>query len=253
MAASKKPAAKKAVKKTTPKKEKVTLSPAEEAKRKRKALFLELVEHGLSIPKELRDEFAPSEEDDTPAPAPVSQEDKVRIIRNLRGIPVHLRLGSANDPYRVALEPRGEQNDIAEIPERLAQGTTFSQSYRSGLFEVITQAEREAVEYGPMVDRRGVVDPLTGEAVQVLPSDNPNDGTVAEYAIETERHGRNAGNVTRTDVIAPRQVYVPGSHPSDDVAGLLKAPEGVASGDLRNKGVGGSTAMPGTLPTVVRD
>jgi hypothetical protein len=252
MAASKKPAAN-AAKKTAPKQEKVTLTPAERDKRKRKALFFELIEHGLSVPKALRDEFAPTDEDDAPAPAATQAEDQPRTIRNLRSIPVHMRLDSGTDkPYRVALEPRGQKGDVAKVPARCTDDTAFSESFNAGLFEIITSAERASIDYSKPADRRAITDPRTGLPVQVLPTEGSEDNTVAEYAIQTQHHGQRAGEVTRTDV-NPRQVYVPGSHPADASAELLKPAEGLAEGSLANGGVGGSTAMPGTLPVVVRD
>lgn len=71
-----------------------------------------------------------------------------QTIRNLRGTPVHLRLGADNNKYRVQLARRGEPGDVATIPANLIDDTTFVAGV-DVLFELITKTEANKIEYGP--------------------------------------------------------------------------------------------------------
>lgn len=94
-----------------------------------------------------------------------------KTIRNLRGTVVHARLYSQNqkDPFRIALNPRGQQGDTAVIPVALQDDGTYLQGV-DVLWEVITQTEAKAIQYAP-VGYLGRED-----APQVI---RPEDSTVA--------------------------------------------------------------------------
>ncbi len=99
-----------------------------------------------------------------PKPAPV-------IIRNLRSVPVHLRLeGIGDKPYRIQLAPRGNQGDTATVPVACQGDTPFTHGV-GVLFEVITQTEKNKLE---------VAYPATGyqtrTATEVI---RPEDTTLA--------------------------------------------------------------------------
>lgn len=74
-----------------------------------------------------------------------------KTIRNLRGTVVHARLYSQNqkDPFRIALNPRGQQGDTAVIPVALQDDGTYIQGV-GVLWEVITQTEAKAIQYSPV-------------------------------------------------------------------------------------------------------
>lgn len=69
-----------------------------------------------------------------------------KIIRNITGVPVHFRLGSQKDPFRVQLAPRGQQGDTEAIPVALQQDYSFIQG-RDRLFEIITETEARNLQY----------------------------------------------------------------------------------------------------------
>ena len=72
-----------------------------------------------------------------------------KIIRNLRQMPVHFRLGNNKDPYRVQLAPRGQQGDTESIPVALQVDYAFIRGVGS-LFEIITVTEARALQYQPV-------------------------------------------------------------------------------------------------------
>lgn len=70
-------------------------------------------------------------------------------IRNLRGTVVHARLYSQNpkDPFRIALNPRGQSGDATIIPVALQDDPTFLQGV-GVLWEIITATEAKSIQYG---------------------------------------------------------------------------------------------------------
>lgn len=84
----------------------------------------------------------------TKAPAkPRAPRPTAKTIRNIRGTQVHARLSSKTpkDPFRIALQPRGQSGDMTVIPVDLQNDIT----YISGvgvLWEVITAAEAQQVQ-----------------------------------------------------------------------------------------------------------
>lgn len=71
-----------------------------------------------------------------------------KVIRNLRGTPVHIRLGPDDNKYRIQLSRRGEPGDVSTVPANLIDDYTFTSGVGI-LFEIITQAEADNIVYGP--------------------------------------------------------------------------------------------------------
>lgn len=71
-----------------------------------------------------------------------------KTIRNLRGTPVHLRLGPEDNRYRIQLSPRGQPGDVSTVPANLIDDHTFTSGVNI-LFEIITQTEARNIQYGP--------------------------------------------------------------------------------------------------------
>ena len=69
-----------------------------------------------------------------------------KIIRNLRNMPVHLRMGNKKDPFRVQLAPRGLQGDTESIPVEVQQDYGFISGV-GRLFEIITATEARDLQY----------------------------------------------------------------------------------------------------------
>lgn len=259
MAASKKPAkpaASKAAKKPTkPRTQKVELTQDEVQRRKRKEILLDLIDQGLPVPKALQQEFVPVEDEPAQASAQ-TDEGKPRIIRNLRNVPVHMRLDAGRDkPYRVALEPRGTLGDVAQVPAICAEDTAFAESFRANLFEIITSAERASISYDATPHEHVLLDPKTGQPVRMLPTTSANGETVATYQIDTTLHGPNAGHITANRV-GPQQMYVPGAvqpAPQPSANSALPAPVRVEGDQPLPPNAGGGTAMPDTLPVFVSE
>lgn len=76
-----------------------------------------------------------------------------KTIRNLRGTQVHARLFSLSkkDPFRIELQPRGQNGDITIVPVTLIEDATFVSGV-GVLWEVITTAEANVVRdaYSPV-------------------------------------------------------------------------------------------------------
>lgn len=75
-----------------------------------------------------------------------------KAIRNLRGTVVHARLYSKNpkDPFRIALNPRGQHGDATVVPVELIDDPTFLAGI-DVLFEVIPQTEFKNLRYSQPV------------------------------------------------------------------------------------------------------
>lgn len=73
-----------------------------------------------------------------------------KIIRNLRQVPVHLRLrGDGEKPYRIELKARGNHGDSSNVPAKCTQDATFARGL-GVLFETITQTELNKIQYPPI-------------------------------------------------------------------------------------------------------
>lgn len=145
---------------------------------------------------------------DKPAKAPAKKPAAKRttsrptskIIRNLRNAPVHLRLGSQNNIYRIELKPRGLAGDTHTVPADLTQEHTFISAH-GHLFEIITSAEAAKIEY-PRVGY------LTNERTEVI---RDQDATLAS---QPSWDGKGlTPNVAKERLAgeAPRRAEVPGS------------------------------------------
>lgn len=93
----------------------------------------------------------------TASPAPkraAAPRKTAKIIRNRTTTTVHLRLFSASpkDPYRIALNPRGQNGDFTTIPVALIEDPTLVAALHFGSVEAITQAEANELyqTYGPV-------------------------------------------------------------------------------------------------------
>jgi hypothetical protein len=75
-----------------------------------------------------------------------------KAIRNLRGMTVHARLygKTPKDPFRIALNPRGQHGDATIVPVELIEDPTFVSGV-GVLFEVITQTEFNELAYSQRV------------------------------------------------------------------------------------------------------
>ena len=84
---------------------------------------------------------------------PRAPRKTAKTIRNLRGTQVHARLLSQNpkDPFRITLQPRGQQGDTDIIPVSLLDDRTFLDGI-DVLWEVITATEAQKLqsEYAPI-------------------------------------------------------------------------------------------------------
>ena len=119
-----------------------------------------------------------------------------KTIRNLRGVPVHLRLqGHGDKSYRVELMPRNMAGDTKDIPAACTQDTTFIRSYDMGLFEIISKQEAR-------FNAQQV--PLNGYRSRELNIIHPDEQTVAHYEIEQTGKGKSA-QLTKRD-LQPAQV-----------------------------------------------
>lgn len=98
-----------------------------------------------------------------------------KIIRNLRNMPVHLRLYSSlnpKDPFRVALEARGGRGDTSVIPINVQEAPQFVKG-EGVLFEVITQTEYLKLEYEiPSFERRDIAKVVRDEDTVISKQDN---------------------------------------------------------------------------------
>lgn len=81
--------------------------------------------------------------------APRAPRKTAKVIRNLRGTPVNMRLGNPKDPFRIKLARRGLRGDTAVVPANLQDDLTFTEG-DGLLFEVLTTAEAKALEYAPV-------------------------------------------------------------------------------------------------------
>lgn len=152
-----------------------------------------------------------------PTTAKRTSAKTAKTIRNLRGTPVHIRLGNQKDPYRIELAPRGTKGDVSTVPVNLQQ----DHAYVAGidvLFEIITQTEARNIEYGPVGYR-------PSEVVRV---DRPED-TVVRTEVDLGPDGKMPRPMGPT--------YVGEGYPGSDVA--------LAEGLTDNP------AMPENVPTKV--
>ncbi len=90
---------------------------------------------------------ATSPETPTPRKRTVPKE---YIIRNLRGTPVHVRLGNLQkDPYRIELAPRGLRGDVSVVPAKFRSDTAFARG-AGVLFEIVTKTEANEIQYSTL-------------------------------------------------------------------------------------------------------
>lgn len=117
---------------------------------------------------------------------------KAKWIRNLRGVPVHLRLygEGRTDPYRIQLNRRGLPGDIHQVPANLTDDGTFVAGI-DVLFEVITESEARSIQYNVATGYQGA--PVVVE--------RPQD-TVVSVVPDVDSKGK---------LIGPRVVRKPGS------------------------------------------
>jgi hypothetical protein len=141
-----------------------------------------------------------------------------KTIRNLRGVPVHMRLtGTGDKPYRIELQPRGMNGDTKEVPAACTQDHAFIRSYDRGLFEIITKTEAGDIDY-----------PVRGFQSRPLNIITSEQSTVAHQSFETNSKGQvtNQKNLMPAAVqqnpsqganvyesVGPRVVPMPGSDP----------------------------------------
>lgn len=86
-----------------------------------------------------------------------STRKTAKVIRNLRGTPVHLRLFGAGGekPYRIELAPRGRYGDVHSVPANLTDDGTFVAGV-DVLFEIITKTEANKISYAGQGFQGGV-------------------------------------------------------------------------------------------------
>lgn len=135
-----------------------------------------------------------------PAAKPRAPKAGPKIIRNLRNMPVHLRLGS-DPPYRIQLQPRGRQGDTASVPVALQEEYAFLRGVGT-LFEVITQTEARKVEYGPVgyVGRPDSATIYREEDTTIQTADNwDGKGRRAPEDRNIHRTGQNLADVPGSD------------------------------------------------------
>jgi hypothetical protein len=85
----------------------------------------------------------------TAKPRVTAARKTAKTIRNLRGTVVHARFYSVSpkDPYRLALNPRGQNGDTSVVPVALQDDPTFLAGV-DVLWEVITATEAKALQGG---------------------------------------------------------------------------------------------------------
>jgi hypothetical protein len=85
----------------------------------------------------------------TAKPRATAPRKSAKTIRNLRGTVVHARFYSVSpkDPYRLALNPRGQSGDTSVVPVALQDDPTFLAGI-DVLWEIITATEAKALQGG---------------------------------------------------------------------------------------------------------
>ena len=153
------------------------------------------------------------------AKQPAAKRATAKTIRNLRRIPVHLRLsGQGEKPYRVQLERRGNPGDTAEIPVACQSDTAFQKGI-GVLFEVITKAELAKLTYEPQ-----------GYTPPVVHVDRPADTTVGTATIDEKGRTTSKTQITR---VAPNVVgHEKGTGVTGHDAGLGHAFQTAQSGNV---------------------
>lgn len=132
----------------------------------------------------------------------VGSEPGAKIIRNLRSVPVHMRLqGTADKQFRVELKPRGAGvGDSETIPYACTLDPSFIRSYEHGLFEIITRTEANAVNY-----------PLNGFRQKEVRVIHTEDTVVAHKTFEQNEKGQLLDRSVEVQPVGPRVVNRPGS------------------------------------------
>ncbi len=153
----------------------------------------------------------------TPAKAPVKAPAKRKVapkkgpklIRNLHGVGVHLRIDNPQreKKFRVELKPRGFWGDCATIPVELQE----SHEYRNGLgslFEIITETEFRAIEYPPVGYTARIDTPIVVREADTVIGRFKN---VDEQIQQNPRRRAQSTRIEVDDSVGMRMADVPGS------------------------------------------
>lgn len=132
----------------------------------------------------------------------VGKEPGSKVIRNLRRVPVHMRLqGNADKQFRVELKPRGQGvGDTETIPYACTLDPSFIRSHDLGLFEIITRTEANEVEY-----------PLNGFRQKEVRVVHTEDTVIAHKTFEQNEKGQLLDRSVEVQPVGPRIINRPGS------------------------------------------
>ena len=165
---------------------------------------------------------APAKKATTPRQA--APRKTAKTIRNLRGTVVHARLLSLDPtkPFRIALNPRGQNGDTTIVPVALQNDSTFVLGVNV-LWEVLTATEAKALVYGPVgylgrTDSPKIIRPQDN----TLTTAEDWDGTGRRAPEDRKIVNRKRGNETEREAgTGIHTIDVPGS--DTGLHALLKA------------------------------
>jgi len=132
--------------------------------------------------------------------APRKKPSNVVLIKNLRQVPVHLRIqGELSDKlFRVELQPRGRVGDTAAIPKTLAE----SYQVVSGmgiLFEQITETEAKNAVFPAVGYQQGEKAEIVRDADQVIATAEDWDGKGQSPRTQARKEGQVFADVPGSD------------------------------------------------------
>lgn len=86
------------------------------------------------------------------AAAPEPVQPTAQWVRNLKNMPVHLRLRTieSDRPFFLNLKPRGEVGDAERVPAAATEAREFVDAVYGGIIEIVTRTELDQVYYPPV-------------------------------------------------------------------------------------------------------
>lgn len=124
-----------------------------------------------------------------PKKAPEPRASAQKYIRNLREIPVGIRLDRHSDKARFDLKPRGQRGDTISVQKDDLIDPIFQHNYSLGVFEVLTSVEAASVLAKQVVNQQTASHPALAMLV------NERGEKYEQDAIHTERPHEEQGVV----------------------------------------------------------
>lgn len=129
----------------------------------------------------------------TPKEAPKPRVSTQKYIRNLRNMPISLRLERHEGKPRFEMRPRGQRGDTISIQKDDISDPIFQQNHALGLFEVLTATEAADVMVKQATNAQQAIHPslamLTNSKGEVM------DVQEAQMAATFESQGEVVGNI----------------------------------------------------------